>query len=352
MAQHKKRCGQLEAHVLALDAAAADNAAQLRAAQEECGQLTESLASAEAVACNTVVELQEAHEEITKLEQHVATAEAAAAESQDELRKVQSECEERCQQLESRLAKDPPGSGEKWQALLIEKSKYEERCTQLTQQLAKAETKLDQMGKCQVEVATYKERCRQLERASHMTGGFPAYPTFIRRDPAFSAEASISPRSNSSDLLGFVLVETASSVLSSSSWFSVHPHDCFMLDSIFKTRSYSVDFFLMGRDLEKGSKVVAGDDETILEVTKKEICKATDIVRLQAGRGSFWNADKGINLERGSVAVHTASRVLHFPGFLLFAQFHGLQGFHGCTDSRFPGLYGFQGFQGFHRVSK
>ena len=300
VAQHKERCGQLEARVLALEAGAAETVVQLRASETEREQLAERLASAEASASDKVVELQQAHDEITTLEQRVAAAEAAAAESQDELSKVQSEkraCEERCQQLESRLAKDPAGGNTELKTLLIENAKYEERCEQLTQQLAKAETKLDQMqtlweekGKCQVEAATYQERCRLLEQlteakehALHMSSRLFAYPTFARHGPASGVEASRSPESNASDSLGYILVEDASSVLSRSSWFSVQPH-CFMLDAIFKTRSYGVDFFLMGRDLKKGSRVVAGDDEAILEVAKNpEISKATDIVRLQAG---------------------------------------------------------------------
>lgn len=61
------------------------------------------------------------------------------------------------------------------------------------------------------------------------------------------------------------------------------PH-CFMTDAIFKTRGYGADFFLMGRDLKKGSQVVAGDDATILEVaTTPEICEASEVVELKAG---------------------------------------------------------------------
>ena len=289
VAQHKERCGQLEARVLALEAGTAEHVMQLRASEEERRQLAERLASAEASASDKVEALQQAQEETTKLEQRVAAAEAAAAESQDELSKVQSEkraCEERCQQLESRLAKDPAGGNTELKTLLIENAKYEERCEQFNASLAKAETKLDQMAKCQVEAAKYQEP-EQLteakEQALRMSGRFPTNPTFAHHGPASGVEASSSPESNTSDSLGYILVEDASSVLSRSSWFSVQPH-CFMLDAIFKTRSYGVDFFLMSRDLKKGSQVVAGDDKTILEVAKNpEICKATDLVRLQAG---------------------------------------------------------------------
>ena len=296
VAQHKERCGQLEARVLALEAGEAESAAQLQAAEEERRQLTERLASAEAMASDKVVELQQAHDETTKLEQRVAAAEAAAAESQDELRKVQSEksaCEEQCQQLESRLAKDPAGGNMELKTLLIENAKYEERCEQLKANLAKAEvelsTKTSQNQKLLVEAATYKERCSQLERqlaedkGLRPAGIYAAYSTF-ERSPA-SGEAASSgcepSMSETSDLLD------VASVLSCSSWFLVKPH-CFMMDAIFKTRSYGVDFFMMGKDLTMGSQVVAGDDETLLKVAKTpEVCQATEVVLLKAGAASL-----------------------------------------------------------------
>ena len=77
------------------------------------------------------------------------------------------------------------------------------------------------------------------------------------------------------------------SVLSSSSWFLVKQH-CFMMDAIFKTRSYSMDFFVMGKDLTIGSQVVAGDDETLLKVAKTpEVCHATEVILLKAGVASL-----------------------------------------------------------------
>ena len=60
----------------------------------------------------------------------------------------------------------------------------------------------------------------------------------------------------------------SSSALSCSSWFSVKP-DCFMPDAIFKTRTGGIEHFERGSELQKGSQVVAGDDETILEVCEK-----------------------------------------------------------------------------------
>ena len=61
-----------------------------------------------------------------------------------------------------------------------------------------------------------------------------------------------------------------------------------MMDAIFKTRSYGVDFFMMGKDLTMGSQVVAGDDETLLKVARTpEVCQATEVVLLKAGAASL-----------------------------------------------------------------
>ena len=58
--------------------------------------------------------------------------------------------------------------------------------------------------------------------------------------------------------------EDVASVLSGSSGCSVQ-QNCFMLDAIFKCR---MDVFREGSDLQKGSQVLAGDGETVLEVVE------------------------------------------------------------------------------------
>ena len=56
-----------------------------------------------------------------------------------------------------------------------------------------------------------------------------------------------------------------------------------MVQALFKTRSYGVDFFLMGKDLKKGSQVVGADGETVLEVSEApQLLQATEVVDLQA----------------------------------------------------------------------
>ncbi|CAE7392782.1 unnamed protein product [Symbiodinium natans] len=83
---------------------------------------------------------------------------------------------------------------------------------------------------------------------------------------------------------------SVSSILSQDSWFSVHPSrtngepGCFMLDAIFKTRRYGMDFFMMGKDLLAGSEVVAADDRTMLRVAKApEVRNGSHVVDLCAG---------------------------------------------------------------------
>ena len=156
------------------------------------------------------------------------------------------------------------------------------------------------LGQMQVlweENGMYKERARELEKqllevkeSHHLSSGHDAF------GEAPSNEVSDCQPPDLAEQLGYSFVDdddTSSSVLSRSSWFSVKPDSvkphCFMVDAIFKTRSYGADFFLMGRDLKKGSQVLAGDDASILEVAKTpEICEASEVVELQAAAATLW----------------------------------------------------------------
>ena len=169
--------------------------------------------------------------------------------------------------------------------LELKNARLQERCEQLQQQLAKAEGQIQVLWE---EKATYKERCRQLERevtSSPRTPSIQASHTQQGPTPSDDA-ASRGQESNLTEELGYVLVEdgvASSSALSCSSWFSVQP-DCFMPDTIFKTRSGGIEHFLRGRDLQKGSRVVAGDGETMVEVCEAPVLsQAKGFVRLQAG---------------------------------------------------------------------
>ncbi|CAE7206242.1 unnamed protein product [Symbiodinium sp. CCMP2456] len=226
---------------------------------------------------------------------HERCRQAEAERLQEESRSYQ----ERCRQAEvARLAsaQDPGSNAE----LQLEKAVLQDRCEQLQQQLTKAEADrsamLGQLLDLREEHGMHKERIRELEKQllqakkSH----------HLNSDHTPHCEAPVDEASNSqepdlAERLGYSFVDddgTASSVLSHSSWFSVKPDSvkpqCFMVDAIFKTRSFGADFFLMGRDLKKGSQVVAGDDASILEVAKTpEICDASEVVELQAGTATL-----------------------------------------------------------------
>ncbi|CAE7247388.1 unnamed protein product [Symbiodinium sp. CCMP2456] len=318
--------------------------AELQKSQEEGRELRNRLAVAEAEVSFKTAELQTARSESAKckerceeLVRRATGAEAAVAEMRQELGQLQeehSQCQERCEELVARLeaeaaehatTKEHLSQAESDAAerrmeverLQEESRSYQERSqlaearlaeagspaekSVLQQLLAKAEAERSGMlGQLQVlweEKGMHKERIRELERQlrapkqreAHHAGALACHGL------AFSEVASNSQEPDLAEQLGYSVVDdggTSSSVLSCSSWFSVKPDamkpHCFMVDAIFKTRSYGADFFLMGRDLKKGSQVVAGDDASILEVAKTpEICDASEVVELQAGTATL-----------------------------------------------------------------
>ncbi|CAE7541503.1 unnamed protein product [Symbiodinium sp. CCMP2592] len=278
----KEQCKELATRAAVAESAVAEIRQELRQLQEEhskcqehCQELANRLEAAEADASKHA----QTKELLAKLQSH-------AAEKQLEVQRLQEESRGYPECMSSEEAKSK-------MELQLEKAVLLERCEQLRQQLAKAEGKLGQMQVLWEEKATYKERCRQLERQLAEAKPPPAavsppvQATLTRQGQAPSDDAASSAESDLTEYIlvddGITLASSSSSVLSHSSWFSVKP-DCFMSDAIFKTRSSSVDFYLMGRDLRKGSQVVAGDDETIMEVCEAPVlCQAKEIVRLQAG---------------------------------------------------------------------
>ena len=308
-AKHKEQLQQVEARVHALEA---EKAAQLQASDEECRQLAERLAAAEALVSVKAAELDTAQVETSKqavqieqLMQQTSEAQRVAAESQEELRKAQAEDEARkradlhsflidkIQALSEDLDRCS-GKRADLQSLLIENTVYKNQCAKAE---ADASAKMDEIKALSEEKGKYKERCSQLqqqlaeakEQARRLSGGFATtiHPTFPHHGPAVGKDPG-SPESHTSEELGYVLVEDdTASVLSSSSWFSVKPH-CFMRDSVFKTRSYGIDFFMMGKDLKAGSQVVAGNDQDLLTVAKApEVCTAAEVIILQAGNATL-----------------------------------------------------------------
>ena len=288
--------------------------AELQKSQEEGIELRNRLAVAEAEVSVKAAELQAAQSESEELAHRAAAAESAAAEMQKELWRVQEEhgkCQERCQESEP-LTRDAAEKQLEVQQLQEESCSYQvrclpvsapegsqaelqlkiavlqERCDQLRQQLAKAEAKVDLLQGLREEIGMYKERLRgqavKTKKSHRLDGGTSGHLT---RTPAPSHAAldSVEEESDLAEQLGYSLVdEDGASVLSGSSGYSVQ-QNCFMLDAIFKSR---MDFFCEGRDLQKGSQVVAGDGKTVLEVVEiSKESQATEVVDLQAGSATL-----------------------------------------------------------------
>ncbi|CAE7179107.1 unnamed protein product, partial [Symbiodinium necroappetens] len=295
--------------------------AELHKSQEESRELRNRLAVAEAEVSVKAAELQAAQSESEELAHRAAAAESAAAEMQKELWR------ERCQNLANRLeaaeiehakmselltrdaaekqlgvqrpqeescsyqdrclpVSAPEGSRAELQ---LEKAVLQERCDQLRQQLAKAEAKVDLLQGLREEIGMYKERLRgqavEAKKSHRLDGGTSGHLTQKLRTPAPSHAALDEEESDLAEQLGYSLVdEDGASVLSGSSGYSVQ-QNCFMLDAIFKSR---MDFFCEGRDLQKGSQVVAGDGKTALEVVEiSKESQATEVVDLQAGSATL-----------------------------------------------------------------
>ena len=236
-------------------------------------------------------------EECERLKQELAAAKSQVQALQDEIAVTKKQCQQLTEASGISLGAD-------LRTLLIESATYKERSEQMSKQLDKAEAELARRAsenqRLLVENATLKERCKMLtvprpaeggrgDESSHVRGISPVlHPQRVPRGPA-GIEVFASQDSGLAERMGYTLIEddgasaSSVSVLSQSSWFCVKPN-CFVLDTIFRTRSCGIDFFLMGKDLTKGSRVVAADDETILEVTTApEVCKATDGFDLHAG---------------------------------------------------------------------
>ncbi|CAE7190860.1 unnamed protein product, partial [Symbiodinium sp. CCMP2456] len=292
----KERCEELAARAAAAESAVAEMQQELVQLQEEhsrcqerCEELVARMEAEAAEHAKTKERVSQAESdaaerkmeasEHAKTKELLSQAEADAAERKVEVERLQEEgrgYQERCQQAvaESKME------------LQLENARLQGRCEQFQQQLAKVEGQIEVLRE---EKATFKERCRQLEREAtspRIPSSIRASPTQQGPTPGDDAASPCGQESHLTEELGYVLVEdgvASSSALSCSSWFSVKP-DCFMPDAIFKTRSGSIEHFLRGRDLQKGSQVVAGDGETMVEVCEVPVLwQAKGFVRLQAG---------------------------------------------------------------------
>ena len=267
-AKCKERCEELATRAAAAESAVADMRQELGQLQEEhgtCQQRREELAA----------RLQAEASQHARTEERLSRAEADAAERQVEVERLQEEsrgCLERCQQAEARLAE--AGSQ-------AEKSV-------LQQLLAKAEAErsamFGQLLDLREERGMHKERIRELEQqlceAKKLQASHHSNSQDGRHSIAASGAASSEREPDPAELLGYSFVdEDGASILSGSSQSSVN-QNCFMLDSMFKVR---LDVFRKGRDLHKGSQVVAADGKTVLEVVEIKEAQATEVVDLHVG---------------------------------------------------------------------
>ena len=303
--------------------------AELHQSREEGRDLRNRLAAAEAEVSSKDAELQAAQSESAKWAEkcnefvRAAAAEAGAAEMQKELRQVQEEhgkCQDRCEEFATRLQAAEAEASEHAKTkerlaraeadvaeqrlemqrlqmenlslkagfqraetgqsteLQVEKAVLQDRCEQLQQQLAEARGQLEVLWE---ERGMYQERLRQLAEKNKKQGSHHhRHPTFHPPGPAPSDTAfGDHQESDLAEQLGYSLVdEDRASVLSGSSGCSVQ-QNCFMLDAIFKCR---MDVLREGRDLQKGSQVLAGDGETVLEVVEIKEARTTEVVDLKA----------------------------------------------------------------------
>ena len=232
--------------------------AELHTSQEEGRELRNRLAAAEA-------QLHSAKVETAKHKEHCApratSAESAAEKMRQELGQLQDEhgkCQERCQELASRLeAAEAAVSKQKGrlaqeerqgcQACMAlakeeaEKAVLQEQCEQLRQQLketsAKAEAERSAMlGRMQVlreELKDmHKHRIRELELQQREARDLVGHA---------NAETSHGQAAGLAEQLG-----------------------CFMPDAIFKVQSCDAEYYLMSKDLKKGSHVASADGKAVL----------------------------------------------------------------------------------------
>ena len=269
----KERCEELTTRAAAAESAVAAAACKRSSGscrlqhckcQERCEELANRLEAAEAEAS-----------EHAKTKERLAHAEADACEQRLELQRLQKEnlrFKDGCQRAET------GGSTE----LQVEKAVWQDRCEQLQQQLTEARGQLEVLWQ---ERGMYQERLCQLAERKKQEFHHHRHPTFNHRGPAPSNAAFGDQESDLAEQLGYSLVdEDHASILSGSSGCSVK-QNCFMLDAIFKSR---MDVFREGSDLQKGSQVLAGDGETVLEVVEiSKEARTTEVVDLQAGAATL-----------------------------------------------------------------
>ncbi|CAE7541410.1 unnamed protein product [Symbiodinium sp. CCMP2592] len=284
----RNRLAVAEAEVSSKDAELQTAQSESANCKERCEDLAARAADAETAAARMQQELGQLKEEHATTKERLSQAEADAAERRLEVQRLQEEtrgCQERSQQAEvarSVLTEEPGSKAE----LQLEKAVLQERCDQLRQQLqqtsAKAEAErsamLGQLSALWDERGMHKERIRELERQLHEE---KKQEQESHHSNFASGTVSSEQESDLAEHFGYNLVdEDRASILSGSSQSSVK-QNCFMLDAMFKVR---MDVLREGRDLQKGSQVVAGDGKTLLEVVEiSKEAQAGEVVDLWAG---------------------------------------------------------------------
>merc|ERR1712232_246150 len=74
--------------------------------------------------------------------------------------------------------------------------------------------------------------------------------------------------------------DTSSSISLASSWVAIctSEDNCFVERAIFKLKDHDTEYYLPGVNLKKGSRVLASDNETILEVAAPPQRYETDVI--------------------------------------------------------------------------
>ncbi|CAE7541842.1 unnamed protein product [Symbiodinium sp. CCMP2592] len=264
----KEQCEEFATRAAAGEAAVTEMRMELRQLQEEHSKCQEH--------CEELAKCIEAEaSEHADTRQHLAQAEADAAEERLELQRLQEEnlrLKDGCQRAAVGQSMEPQ----------VEKAVWQDRCEQLRQQLAEARGQLEVLWQ---ERGMYQERLSQLAERKKQEPHHHRHPTLNARIPARNDAAFGDQESDLAEQLGYSLVDADhASVLSGSSSCSVK-QNCFMLDAIFRSR---MDVFREGSDLQKGSQVLAGDGETVLEVVEiSKEARTRKVVDLQAGAATL-----------------------------------------------------------------
>eukprot|EP00439_Symbiodinium_sp_Y106_P076730 s89_g15.t2 len=144
---------------------------------------------------------------------------------------------------------------------------------------------LGQLLDLREERGMHKKHIRELERQLHEA---KKQEQESHHGNFASGAVSSEQESALAELPGYKIVDEDRASILSGSYQSSVKQKCFMLDALFKVRmdvfKVRMDMLREGRDLQKGSQVVAGDGKTVLEVVEiSKEAQAVEVVDLRAG---------------------------------------------------------------------